>query len=94
LLGVLLFLSFFCSGLIFGNYNAMAMEPMGHIAGMAASVSGAMSSLMAILLGGISARQYDGTLTPIALAFVVFGLLAWIAAEWAERRRAGSPAQA
>jgi DHA1 family bicyclomycin/chloramphenicol resistance-like MFS transporter len=94
LTAALMFVSFFASGLIFGNYNAMAMEPMGRIAGMAAAVSGALSSLMAITLGGFAARQYDGTLTPIALAFVIFGILAWIAAEWAERRRAGSPAQA
>ncbi len=87
LVAVFNFISFFASGLIFGNYNAMAMEPMGRIAGMAAAVSGALSSLMAIVLGGFAARQYDGTLTPVALAFVVFGLGAWVASEWAERNR-------
>lgn len=87
LVAVLNFISFFASGLIFGNYNAMAMEPMGRIAGMAAAVSGALSSLMAILLGGFAARQYDGTLTPVALAFVVFGVCTWLASEWAERNR-------
>ncbi len=86
-LGVLLFISFFCSGMTFGNYNAMAMEPMGHIAGMAAAVSGALSSLMAITFGGFAARQYDGTLMPIAIAFVVYGLCAVAASEWAERKR-------
>lgn len=87
LVAVFNFISFFASGLIFGNYNAMAMEPMGRIAGMAAAVSGALSSLMAIVLGGFAARQYDGTLTPVALAFVVFGLGALAASEWAERNR-------
>jgi DHA1 family bicyclomycin/chloramphenicol resistance-like MFS transporter len=87
LVALLNFISFFASGLIFGNYNAMAMEPMGRIAGMAAAVSGALSSLMAILLGGFAARQYDGTLTPVALAFVVFGVCTWLASEWAERNR-------
>ncbi len=86
-LGVLLFISFFCSGMTFGNYNAMAMEPMGHIAGMAAAVSGALSSLMAITFGGFAARQYDGTLMPIAIAFVVYGLCAVAASEWAEWKR-------
>jgi MFS transporter, DHA1 family, multidrug resistance protein len=83
----LMFVSFFTSGMIFGNYNAMAMEPMGRIAGMAAAVSGALSSFMAILLGGFAARQYDGSLTPIAISFVVYGLCAWITSEWAERNR-------
>jgi MFS transporter, DHA1 family, multidrug resistance protein len=86
-LGVLLFISFFCSGMTFGNYNAMAMEPMGHIAGMAAAISGAVSSIMAIALGGFAARQYDGTLLPIAIAFVVYGFCAVAASEWAESRR-------
>jgi len=86
--------SFFCSGLLFGNYNAMAMEPMGHIAGMAAAVSGALSSLISLVLGGITGQQYDGTLYPLAGAFLGFGLLAWLASEWAERNRKERPAGA
>jgi MFS transporter, DHA1 family, multidrug resistance protein len=83
----LLFLFLFCSGMTFGNYNAMAMEPMGHIAGMAAAVSGAISSFVAIVLGGFAARQYDGTMYPIAIAFVVYGAIALLLAEWTEARR-------
>ena len=40
ILGFFLLGSFFCSGLLFGNFNAIAMEPMGHVAGMAAAISG------------------------------------------------------
>ena len=40
ILALYLFLNFFCSGMLFGNYNAIAMEPMGRIAGMAAAISG------------------------------------------------------
>jgi MFS transporter, DHA1 family, multidrug resistance protein len=87
LLMVFFFVSFFCSGMTFGNYQAMAMEPLGHIAGMAAAVSGAMSSLMAIAFGGTAARFYDGSVTPIAIAFVVYALLALAAITWAERNR-------
>ena len=89
-MGPLLFCSFFCSGLLFGNYNAMAMEPMGHIAGMAAAVSGALSSLVALLMGGFVGRFYDGTMYPLTLAFFCFGLFALVFSEWAEhsRRRA------
>jgi len=89
-MGPLLFCSFFCSGLLFGNYNAMAMEPMGHIAGMAAAISGALSSLVALLMGGFAGRFYDGTMYPLTLAFFCFGLFALVFSEWAEwwRRRA------
>lgn len=85
--GVLFFASFFCSGLLFGNYNAMAMEPMGHIAGMAAAVTGALSSLIAVALGTFVGSFYDGTLWPLSIAFLVFGVLAFLCAEWAERGR-------
>jgi DHA1 family bicyclomycin/chloramphenicol resistance-like MFS transporter len=85
--GTYFFLNFFCSGMIFGNYSAMAMEPMGHVAGMAAAISGALSSLIAVVLGGFAGQLYDGTLFPIMAAFSAYGLLAMAATEWAERRR-------
>ncbi len=88
LLGIVLFVSFFTSGMIFGNYNAMAMEPMGHIAGMAAAVSGALSSLISVILGGIAGLYYDGTMFPLTIAFVLFGIGALVFAEYAERGRA------
>ncbi len=88
LLGAYLFATFFCCGILFGNYNAMAMEPMGRIAGMAAAISGSLSSLVAIVTGGIAGRFYDGTVIPLALGYAGLGLLALLFSEWAERRRA------
>ncbi len=88
--GFLMFCSFFCSGLLFGNYNAMALEPMGHIAGMASAISGALSSLIAVVFGAAAGHFYNGTLYPISIAFLGFGIVAWISGEWAER---GSKAQ-
>jgi DHA1 family bicyclomycin/chloramphenicol resistance-like MFS transporter len=85
--GVLFFVSFFCSGLLFGNYNAMAMEPMGHIAGMASAISGALSTFIAVVFGAIAGHFYDGTLYPITIAFLIYGVLAYVAARWAERGR-------
>lgn len=87
IVAVLFFISFFVNGMIFGNYNAMAMEPMGRIAGMAAAVSGALSTLIAVVCGGFAGRQYDGTLYPMAIAFLGFGAIAWIFSEYAERGR-------
>jgi MFS transporter, DHA1 family, multidrug resistance protein len=78
---------FFSAGFTFGNFNAMAMEPMGHIAGMAAAVSGTISQGMAIVLGGIAGRFYDGTLTPLAFAFTAFAVCSLVCAEWAEGGR-------
>ncbi|MDE2447035.1 MAG: multidrug effflux MFS transporter [Alphaproteobacteria bacterium] len=93
-LGLLLPWSFFCSGLTFGNINSLALEPMGHNAGMAAAISGFIASLMAVILGGVSGRFYDGTMYPISFAFLGFGALMWLAIEWAERGRTGEKSEA
>lgn len=86
-LGAYLFANFFCSGILFGNYNAIALEPMGRIAGMAAAISGALSSLTAIMTGSFIGQLYDGTVIPLAAGFTVLGLAAFVLTEWAERRR-------
>ncbi len=88
LLGLYLFTNFFCCGILFGNFNALALEPMGRIAGMAAAISGSGSSLFAILSGSWIGQLYDGTVIPLAGGFTGLGLLALLVTEWAERRRA------
>ena len=87
LLGIYLFFNFFCCGLMFGNYNALALEPMGRIAGMAAAVSGALSSLLAIAAGSIIGQFYNATVIPLAAGFTFLGLAGLAFTEWAERRR-------
>ena len=62
---------FFCIGVVFGNINAMAMEPLGHVAGSAAAVIGTASTLMAVGLGYLVGAAYDGTLMPLATGFAV-----------------------
>lgn len=89
MLGLLLPWSFFASGLTFGNINALALEPMGKNAGMAAAISGFISSFMAVILGGFAGRLYDGTLYPISFSFLIFGVFMWLSMEWAERGRVG-----
>ena len=82
-----LFLSFFCSGLLFGNFNAIAMEPMGRIAGMAAAIIGSLSSLIAILAGGYIGQLYNGTVIPMVGGFAGLGVATFLITEWAERGR-------
>jgi MFS transporter, DHA1 family, multidrug resistance protein len=88
LLGLYLFCNFFCCGILFGNYNALAMEPMGRIAGMAAAISGSLSSALALTAGSLIGRTYDGTVVPLAAGYAGLGIVAFILSEWAERRRA------
>ncbi|MBB1485999.1 multidrug effflux MFS transporter [Oceanospirillum sediminis] len=66
-------LIFGCIGLLFGNMNALAIEPLGHIAGVASSVIGALSTLVSVVFGGLIGQLYNQTLYPM---FVSFALLA------------------
>jgi len=61
---------FFCIGVLFGNLNAIAMEPLGHVAGTAASVIGSTTTLLAVVLGYLIGQAYDGSLFPMAIGFV------------------------
>jgi DHA1 family bicyclomycin/chloramphenicol resistance-like MFS transporter len=63
------FFLFSLAGLTVGNLNAIAMEPMGHIAGMAASVTGSISTLIGALIASIIALLFEAT--PITLITVV-----------------------
>lgn len=76
---------FFMFGLMFGNLNAIAMEPMGDVAGMASAIIGSVSSVMSITLGTLIGQMYNNTLLPIAAGFMVLGSLAWIIM-WIEKR--------
>lgn len=69
-------LSFFALGFIGANTSALAMEPMGHIAGAAAAANGFAGTTLAGFLGGIIARAYDGTTTPIVAGFALLGVAA------------------
>ncbi len=62
------FTLFFMAGMTMGNLNAMAMEPMGHIAGMAASITGGLSTVAGAILASIVGLSFNGTLVPLALA--------------------------
>ena len=67
---VLLFAAaMFQFGWIGSNFNAIAMEPLGHIAGTAASVQGFIQTLGGDLIGAAIGQAFDGTTTPLALGF-------------------------
>jgi len=61
----------FCAGFVFGNVNALAMEPLGKVAGMASSVIGMFSNLIAVLIGAVIGQLYNGTLTPVILGYLL-----------------------
>jgi MFS transporter, DHA1 family, multidrug resistance protein len=68
--------AFFMVGLTFGNLNALAMEPLGHIAGFAASIIGAVATVGAVLIAVPMGLAYDGTILPLVLGVTVCSGLA------------------
>jgi DHA1 family bicyclomycin/chloramphenicol resistance-like MFS transporter len=71
----LLALALFFFGLIMPNFNALAMEPMGRIAGTASSVIGAVTTALAAWLGWLVGQHFDGTVTPLLIGFAAFAAL-------------------
>ncbi|MEZ5685412.1 MAG: multidrug effflux MFS transporter [Paracoccaceae bacterium] len=69
---------FFMAGVTFGNLNALAMQNLGHIAGLAASVITAISTLGAVLIAGPVGLLFDGTPRPIVTATLICSGLAWL----------------
>jgi DHA1 family bicyclomycin/chloramphenicol resistance-like MFS transporter len=72
----LLFFAFMCTaffsiGMTFGNLNALALQPLGHIAGMGASVISALSTVGSVLIAIPISLAYDGTPIPLILGMAL-----------------------
>ncbi|WCR15230.1 multidrug effflux MFS transporter [Paracoccus seriniphilus] len=68
---------FFMAGVTFGNLNALALQYMGHIAGMAASIVAAISTVSATLIASPVGLLYNGTALPVVTATLICSGLAW-----------------
>ncbi len=71
-------ITFFCVGLLFGNLNAIAMEPMGHLAGVASAVIGALSSIISVIAGTLIGQMYNDTLWPLIIGFLILTALCFV----------------
>ncbi len=69
---------FFMAGLTFGNLNALALQPMGHIAGMAASVIAAISTILSVVLAIPISQAFNGTPVPLLIGAVICSGLAFL----------------
>jgi DHA1 family bicyclomycin/chloramphenicol resistance-like MFS transporter len=62
-----------CFSLSVSNFGAMAMEPVGKVAGIAASLQGFISTFSGALLGQFIGRQFNGTTVPLAAGCIICG---------------------
>jgi len=82
----------FCFGLVAPNFGAMAMDPLGHVAGTASSVQGFVTTVGGALLGFYIGQHFDGTVVPITLGFSLCGLVALAIVLVTEKGRLFRPA--
>ena len=63
-------------GIVFDNLGALAMQLLGRIAGLGASLMVAVLSLIAVLFATLCGWFYDATLLPLALGYFAAGMVA------------------
>ncbi len=66
---------FFMMGLVLGNINALAMEPLSHIAGLAASVLGGVATVAGAIIAVPVGLAFNGTPTPLALSVFLLSVI-------------------
>lgn len=74
-------------GWIGSNFNSIAMEPLGHIAGTASSIQGFIQTLGGGVVGAMIGQAFDGTVTPLAAGFFGVALVGLVLVLVAERGR-------
>ena len=84
---IFILIAFFCLGLLFGNLNALAMEPMGHIAGIASAVIGFVSSGISAIIGTLIGQFYNNNLTPMIIGFLFLTSISYLLQRWIEKRK-------
>lgn len=67
---------FFMAGLTIGNLNALALEPMGHMAGTAASVVAAVATVLSVAIAAPIGLAFDGTPVPLIAGILACSLVA------------------
>lgn len=71
-------LAFGCFGLMGSNFSALAMEPLGKIAGTASAAYGFATTLASAFIGAFIGSQFDGSTVPLMLGFAVLGMASLI----------------
>jgi DHA1 family bicyclomycin/chloramphenicol resistance-like MFS transporter len=74
-----------CFGLIGANAGALAMEPLGRIAGTASSVQGVITTIGGALIGFAIGQMFNGTTIPFLIGFTLCGAAGFAVSHWANR---------
>ncbi len=83
-------IAFLCIGVLFGNLPALAMEPLGHIAGTGSAVVMTLSTFLSLLLGTFIGQSYNNTILPLIGGFAVLSGASLLMMLWVDRAGARS----
>ena len=76
-----------CFGLASANFGALAMQPLGHVAGTASSVQGTIGTIGGAVLGTLVGQNFDGSVVPLVAGFAGYGAAAFMIVLITERGR-------
>lgn len=82
---------FFCFGLIAPNFNALAMEHVGHIAGTASSLIGFYSTGTGAFFGFLIGQSFDGSVRPLLIGIAILSVLSLATVLITERGKLAQP---
>ena len=68
--------TFFTFSMIMPNFGALAMEPLGEVAGTAASAQGVLQMVMGAAIGAFIGQEFDGTTVPLAMGMLILAVMA------------------
>jgi MFS transporter, DHA1 family, multidrug resistance protein len=72
-------------GFIGSNFSSIAMTPFGDVAGAASSFQTFVRTALAASIGAVIGQQFDGSVIPVALGFLLCGLTALSLVLWCEK---------
>jgi DHA1 family bicyclomycin/chloramphenicol resistance-like MFS transporter len=82
---------FFGFGILFGNLNAIAMTPLGHIAGTGSAVVGSLSTFISVPLAIVIGRSYNGTPLPLIGGIAVLSFISLFIMDWSREKKPVQP---
>lgn len=84
---VYIMMTFFCVGILFGNQNSLAMEPLGRLAGIGAAIVGSLSTFISMPIGTTIGQNYNGTVIPLVVGLAILSGLSNLIVFWTESSR-------
>jgi len=76
--------NFFAVGIMFGNFTSLAMEPLGHIAGVGSAVVSSLANFISIPIGAWIGGNFNGTVIPLIGGFACLCLVTIFVMWWAD----------